>query len=260
MADLPAVVKRLAGKQDTQKAYCCMMEVPTPWPQALCQCRDWITDNLGRHVEGYHLELQNGEVVGHLYYALSEQALFPYEVESGFAVLYCDWIQTRYQGKGFGRRLFDSFLSDMRGGGIKGVLVEGTDIEGQMHFEQYQKRGFKQVYTRGHSVLLYLPISEDEVEIMPVKGHIHHRKGVPVVIQILNGYMCPYDVSTQIILRQVAGEYGDQVIVKDTWLTAETLQEFGVAKGIFINGRQKLSGAETEEAIRQAILEEINRA
>ncbi len=260
MAEYLTIVKRLEGTEDTQKAYCCMMEVPTPWPQALCQCRDWITDNLGRHVEGYHLELESGEVVGHLYYALSEQALFPYEVEAGFAVLYCDWVQTRYQGKGLGKRLFDIFISDMREEEIKGVLVEGTDSEGQMHFEHYMKRGFKQIYTRDRSVLMYLPISEDEVEARPMMGRIHPRKGVPVDIQIINGYMCPYDVSTQIVLRQVAGEFGDQVVVKDTWLTPETLREFGVAKGIFINGRQKLSGAETEEAIRQAILEEIKSA
>jgi hypothetical protein len=40
-------------------------------------------------------------------------------------------------------------------------------------------------------------------------------------------------------------------------LTPETLREYGVAKGIFINGRQKLAGGETEEQVRQAILEEF---
>lgn len=260
MAEYMAVVKRLEGTEDTQKAYCCMMEVPTPWPQALCKCRDWITDNLGRYVEGYHLELESDEVVGHLYYALSEQALFPYEVEAGLAVLYCDWVQTRYQGKGLGKRLFDTFLSNMRNEGIKGVLVEATDTEGQMHFEHYLKRGFKQIYAKKHLVLLYLPISKDQVDAKPMIGRIHRRKGVPVDIQIINGYMCPYDISTQIILRQVAGEFGDQVVLNDVRLTPEILREFGVAKGIFINGRQSLSGAETEEAIRQAIMEEIDIA
>ena len=260
MAEFPAVIKRLEGTEDTQKAYCCMMEVPTPWPQALCQCRDWITDNLGRYVEGYHLELESGEVVGHLYYALSEQALFPYEVEAGVAVLYCDWVQTRYQGKGLGKQLFDTFLSHMRQDGVKGVLVEATDIEGQMHFEHYLKRGFKQIYARDHLALLYLPVTLDQVEAHPMTGRIRPHKGAPVEILILNGYMCPYDVSTQVALRQVAGEFGDQVVLIDTWLTPETLQDFGAAKGIFINGRQKLSGAETEEAIRQAILEELKGA
>lgn len=257
MTEYSVIVKRLEGKEDTQKAYCCMMEVPTPWPQALCQCRDWITDNLGRYVEGYHLELENGEVVGHLYYALSEQALFPYEVEDGFVVLYCDWVQSRYQGKGFGKRLFDTFISHMREEGVNGVLVEATNTEGQMHFRHYLKRGFNEVYAQNHLLLLYLPIHKDRVEIKPLTGSIRKRKGVPVEIQIINGYMCPYDMSTQIALRQIAGEFGDRVVLKDTWLTPETLQKFGVAKGVFINGRQKLTGGETEEAIRQAIMEEL---
>lgn len=258
MAEYSTTVKRLKGTEDTQKAYCCMMEVPTPWPQALCQCRDWITDNLGRHVEGYHLEMESGEVVGHLYYALSEQALFPYEVDAGFAVLYCDWVQTRYQGKGLGRRLFGTFLSAMQSEGVRGVLVEATDMKGQMHYEHYMKRGFKEIYAHHHSRLLYLPIMDEQVEIKPIIGKIRQRSGLPVEIQIINGYMCPYEISTQIALRQIAHEFAGQVVLKDTWLTPETLQEFGVAKGVFINGRQKLLGAETEEAIRQAIMEEMN--
>jgi hypothetical protein len=35
------------------------------------------------------------------------------------------------------------------------------------------------------------------------------------------------------------------------------LERYGVADGIFINGRRKLTGATTEEAIRAAILEEL---
>ena len=260
MAELSVVVKRLEGAEDTQNAYCCMMEVPTPWPQALCQCRDWISDNLGRYVEGYHLELESGEVIGHLYYALSDQALFPYEVESGVAVLYCDWVQKSYQGKGLGKQLFDTFLSEMRQDGVKGVLVEATDIQGQMHFEHYQARGFKQIYARDHLVLLYLPITQDQVQPRPLTPRIQPHKGVPLEILILNGYMCPYDVSTQVALRHVAHEFGDQVVLIDAKLTPETLRDFGVAKGIFINGKQKLAGGETEEAIRQAIFEELQSA
>ena len=78
-------IRRIRDREDAQKAYCCMTEVPTPWPAALCQCRDWVTNNLSRYVEGYHLQKPDGEVIGHLYYANSEQALFPYIVEPGAA-------------------------------------------------------------------------------------------------------------------------------------------------------------------------------
>ena len=58
-------------------------------------------------------------------------------------------------------------------------------------------------------------------------------------------------------LRSILPEFGDRVIVRDEWLTPETLREYGAAKGVFINGQQKLVGGETEGAIRQAIQEEL---
>jgi hypothetical protein len=69
--------------------------------------------------------------------------------------------------------------------------------------------------------------------------------------------MCPYEVSTLLLLRSVVQEYAEDVILRDVWLTPETLQQYGVAKGIFINGQQKLSGGESEGAIRQAIVDEF---
>jgi N-acetylglutamate synthase-like GNAT family acetyltransferase len=257
MNDIPVVIRRLQSAEDVQLAYCCMAEVPTPWPQALCLCREWFARNIGEHVEGYHLQLISGEVIGHLYYAPSERALFPYEVEPGVGILHCEWVQQRHQERGLGKRLFATFIDDMRQSGTKGILVEGTDIEGQMHFQHYLARGFEVVYESGDRKLLFLPITQRQVGIRPLEPRIRPRRRIPVEILILSGYMCPYEVSTQVLLREVAKEFGDQVIVQEVWLTPQTRQEYGVGKGIFINGRQKLGGAETEEAIRRAILEEL---
>ena len=257
MSEREVVIKRIRAAEDAQKAYCCMTEVPTPWPQALCQCRDWVTNNLGRYVEGYHLIKPDGEVIGHLYYALSEQALFPYQVETGAAVLYCEWVQKRYQGMGYGTMLFNAFISDRAQADDLGILVEATDIEGQMHYRHYKVKGFELIHERGHRKLLYLPIKQRQVKVVPLVERITPRSAFPIEITILNGYMCPHEVSTMIQLRSIIPEFGDQVILRDIWLTPETLHEFGAAKGVFINGRQKLAGGETEEAIRQAIREEL---
>jgi GNAT superfamily N-acetyltransferase len=234
-----------------------MTEVPTPWPDALCQCRDWVTENLGRYVEGYHLQLSGGEVIGHLYYAPSERALFPYEVETGVSILYCDWVQKRYQGMGLGIRIYEAFLEDMRKAGMKGILVEAKDSDGQMNFRHYQKRGFEVIQEVENRYLLYYPLSQKKVDVSPLPSTILPRRGRPVEILILNGYMCPYEVSTLLLLRSVVQEYAEDVILRDVWLTPETLQQYGVAKGIFINGQQKLSGGESEGAIRQAIVDEF---
>jgi hypothetical protein len=257
MDEKDVTIKRIHNTDDAQKAYCCMTDVPTPWPQALCQCRDWVTNNLGKHIEGYHLQKPNGEVIGHLYFALSDHALFPYRVEPGVAVLYCEWIQKRHQGLGYGTLLFDSFISDRIKEDNLGVLVEATDIEGQMHFRHYEVRGFEVIHEQGHRKLLYYPINQTKVNAQPIVKKISPKTDHPIEVLILNGYMCPYEVSTMIKLRSIVPEFGEQVILRDVWLTPDTLQEFGAAKGVFINGHQKLVGGETECEIRLAIQEEL---
>jgi GNAT superfamily N-acetyltransferase len=257
MDEIDVHIRRLADVEDTQQTYCCMTEVPTPWPQALCQCRDWVARHLGHDVEGYHLRLGSGEVVGHLYYALSEHALIPYEVEAGVGVMYCEWVQRRYQHQGLGQRLFGAFVDEMRQQDAKGILVEGTDREDQMHVRHYQARGFEVIRHSGHYKLLYLPLTQAQVRVRPLQPRIQPRRRVPVEILIVRGYMCPFEIATLVLLQEVSREFGDRVKVRQVELTPETLAEHGVARGIFVNGRLKLGGAETEESVRQAILEEL---
>ncbi len=251
------VVKRVESEAEAQRAFCCMAEVPTPWPAAVSVCRTWVSQNLGRYVEGYHVQDADGAAIGQLYYAPSERALVPYEIEPGVAVLYCEWVQRRRQGQGFGRQLFAAFEAEMRTQGCKGILVEATDREDQMHYRHYLSRGFAIVHDAGSRKLLYLPLSQPQVSVRPLEPRIRPRRGVPVEILVLVGYLCPSETAAQMLLLEVAREFGSRVLVRQEALSPETLQRYGVAYGVFINGRPKLSGATTEEAIRQAITEEF---
>lgn len=259
MNELEVTIQRLNKAEDGQKAYCCMTEVPTPWPGALCACRDWMSENLGRYVEGYHLQLEGAGVIGHLYYAPTGRALTPYDVEDKVAVMYCEWVQLRYQKQGLGHLIFDTFLEDMKQWGAKGILVEATDIDGQMHMDHYLSREFSVVLENGHQKLMYRPIAQAEIQVEPLLPQIRPRSGLPVEILVLSGYLCPYEVATLILLPGVAREFGNQVTLRQESLTPDTLHDYGAARGIFVNGRQLLTGAESEEAIRRVILEEIER-
>ena len=251
------VVKRLQSQEEAQAVFCCMSEVPIPWPEAVKLCRVWASQNLGKHLEGYHLQDADGTAVGQLYYAPSERALVPYEVEPGVAVVYCEWIQRHYQKQGLGRMLYSAFEAEMQQQGLKGILVEGTNREEQMHYRHYLARGFRVLHEAADRTLLYRPLHQSEIQFRPLKNRIQPRQGVPVEILILNGYLCPFETSSQVLLLEVAQEFGDRVVVRQEPLTAETLRRYGVVDGIFINGRQKLTGGATEQAIRQAILEEL---
>lgn len=258
MNEIPVVqVVPLRPENAAQSAYCCMTEVPTPWPQALCQCREWISQHLGVHVDGFHLQLESGQVIGHLYHAPSEQALFSYQVEPEVGILYCEWVQQRYQKKGLGTLLFETFINSQKEKHAKGILVETTDIEGQMHFSHYQARGFQSIATSGHHQLMYLPLSAANIQVQPRQVKIVSQRHTPVEIHLFRGFLCPYEVSTLQLVREVAQEFGDRVVIKEIWLTSETLDTYGVANGVLINGRRKLAGGESERAVRQAIMEEL---
>jgi len=86
---------------------------------------------------------------------------------------------------------------------------------------------------------------------------IRPHRGVPVEILILSGYLCPFETSTHLLLLDVAREFGDRVRLRQESLTPNALERYGVAGGIFINGRRKLAGATSEAEIQQAILEEF---
>jgi hypothetical protein len=145
----------------------------------------------------------------------------------------------------------------MRSQRRKGILVEATDLEGQINLRHYTSRGFRLMSESGHRKLLFHALEQPAIMARPLRPNIRSRRGVPIEILILSGYVCPLDVSTQMLLLEVAQEFGDQVVVRQEQLTPETLGRYGVANGVFINGRQKLTGAANEMAIRQAIVEEM---
>jgi hypothetical protein len=122
----------------------------------------------------------------------------------------------------------------------------------------FEDLGKKAIFDeRGDRKLLYLPLNRPRVSIRPLEPAIRPRRGAPVEILILAGYLCPFETAAQMAVLDVAREFGERVVLRQEALSPETLRRYGVAYGVFINGRSKLNGAPTEEAIRQAIAEEL---
>jgi hypothetical protein len=236
-----------------------MVEVPTPWPKALQACRAWITQHLGTLIEGLHLQDGAGSVIGHIYYASSEHALIPYQVEDHVAVVYCEWIQRRHQGKGYLRLLSKTLIRHLKDGGYKGILVLASDDEQCMHYTHFTRRGFRLLHQADPSWLMYYPLNQETVEVQPLELRITPRHGHPIEVVVFTGGFCPYDVSTNLSALQVAREFGDRVILNEVEVTVENLHTYGVINGVFINGRRTLTGGASEEAIRRAIRDALDQ-
>lgn len=251
-------VRRVQTSEDIKRAYPCATESPIPfWADGLPLCREWFAENLGRHIEGFHLIDENGEVIGHIYWAPSDQALAPYEIEDRVAYIYCDWVQHHHRGQGGMHLLFQEFVGFLRSQGYKGILVEGTEFEGYMHYQHFLKRGFQVLRESDGSKLLYYPLSQPSVAVKSITAHVVKETEAEVEILVIGSRFCPVGASAVLAVRKVTQELGERVVVREIPASREAIARYGVADGIFINGKPKFFGPVKEGQVRQAIEEEL---
>lgn len=246
---------RVTEADGSQKAFPCATESPLPfWSDGLPLSRTWFADNLGQYIQALHLEDDNGQVIGHIYWAPSETALVPYQIEDRVAVVYCEWVQHQHRGRGGMRLLFETFTAGLRDKGYKGILVGGTDIQDYMHYRHFAARGFKEI---GASGLMYLPLCQETVRVEPLPSRVAREGIAPVEILIIGSLSCPVGASAVLAVRKVAKELDNKVQVHEVPAGREALSRYGTADGIFINGKAKFFGPVKEEQVRALICEEL---
>lgn len=244
-------VFQLRVSEEAARAYPCATESPRPfWADGLELSRSWFAENLGKYVEGFHIE-EAGKVVGHIYWAPSERALVPYHAEPEVAWLYCEWVQRAYRGRGYLRALFSAFLEHLRAEGYKGVLVGATDYESYMHHSHFAKRGFQVI--KEIQGLMYLPLKQASIRVEPLHSTVRREGTAPVEVLVIGSLFCSVGASAVLSLRKVAAKFGDRVVLKEVPAGREALARYGIADGIFINGRQAFFGPVTAAQVRAAI-------
>jgi predicted GNAT family acetyltransferase len=246
---------RVADAHEAQKAYPCATESPLHfWSDGLPLSRSWFADNLGQYIEALHLEGDNGQVVGHIYWAPSERALVPYQIEDRVAVVYCEWMQRQARGQGYMRLLFETFTESLRDQDYKGILVCATNIEDYMHYRHFATRGFRDLGAGG---LLFLPLSQETIRVEPLSAHVPVEGIAPVEVLIIGSKSCPVGASAVLAIRKVAKEFGDQVKVKELPAGTGVLAQYGVADRILVNGKTMFFGPVSEAEVRTAIGREL---
>lgn len=243
---------------DSADAYPCATETTLPWSDGLPISREWFGKNLGEYVEAFHLQDDNGKVVGHIYWAPSERALAPYKIEDHVAYVYCEWIQREHRGKGGMRMLFDEFADYLHRQGFKGILVDGTDIEEFMHSRHFEKRGFQIIRESENGRLLYYPLAQKTVQVEPLQPKVAPEGKAPVHLLVVGSHFCPVSASAVLALRKVSQEFGENVSLREIPANNQSKDQFGVSNGIFINGRAAFFGPVEEETVRQTLRKEID--
>jgi len=250
-------VEKVALK-DVGVSYCCMSEAPprVSWAEFLPESRRWFKENLGRHVEGYHI-LDGGKVVGHTYYASSENALVPFETESKVAFIYCTEMLRDYMRKGYGKMMFDYAKDDLKKRGFKGILVDATDFQEYMHYSHFAKQGFKVIKEHGSFRLMYFPLSKDKVDVKLIELNYKPSKD-KVEVTLFKNFFCPVSVCMYHLIKKVAQSFGGKIKIVEIEPTLEIVRKYGTADPL-INGKPKLLGPASEQDVKKAIQEEIDQ-
>jgi len=244
--------------EDVERAYPCATESPVPfWANGLLCGREWLAANLGKYVEGLHLLDESGNVVGHIYWAPSDQALVPYEIEDGAAYIYCEWVQHRHRGKGGMHLLFQEFVGLLRSQDYKGILVDGTEFEGYMHYQHFIKRGFQVLRESEGGKLLYYPLSQPSIAVKPLTVRVAKETDAEVEVLVIGSRFCPVGASAVLAVRKAAQEFGERVVVREIPASREVIAQYGVADGIFINGKPKFFGPVREDQVRKVLESEM---
>ncbi len=244
---------------DIETAYCCMNEVPpsASWPDSLPKSRAWLNRHLGEHVEGYHL-LDGERVVGHIYYASSEGALIPYEIEPGVACVYCTEMLRDYLHKGYGRMMFDYMKEDLTREGLKGIIIPATDLKEWMHYERFLKQGFRVVEEHPPFYkIMYFPLTKDDVSVK-VKALNYSPSKDKVEVTLFTNSFCPVGAHMHQLIKDVAQSFGDKVRIVEIEATLDNIRQYGTAEPL-INGKVKLPGPASREGVKAAIQEEIDQ-
>lgn len=243
---------------DIGGTYCCVGETPAgaPWADFLPQSRKWFRQNLRKHVEGYHL-LDEEKVVGHIYFAPSQRAIAPFEMEPNVAFIYCTEMLNEYMRKGYGRMMFDYAKDDLRKRGFKGILVGASNFEGYMHHSHFTKQGFMVIEDHSPFRLMYFPLLKENVKAKSLKFNYEPSKD-RVEVTLFKNSFCPVAVYMYNLAKSVAKSFGDKVRVVEIQPTVEIVRKYGTTDPL-INGKVKLLGPASEQDVRKAIQEEIDQ-
>jgi len=187
----------------------------------------------------------------------------------GLYFILCIWVHGHKegignrQGRGIGTALLTAAEQDARARGAQGMAAWGLWLPFWMKASWFRKHGYTKAERDGISLLLWKPFAG--CEATPPRW-VKQKKAVPTipgkvkVTAFINGW-CPAQNAVFERTRRVCAEFGDKVIFEaiDT-SERETFQEWGIADGIFIDGKRLSFGPPLPlEKIRARIAKRVKR-
>lgn len=207
----------------------------------------------------------DGERVGFIY-------LMPIEISPwgplGEDLMFMPCLVSEEEGKGVGKALIDSAEEIAREQEKKGILTRAYFPDFFfMPGEFFERCGFEVLKSReledeGLTEALMCRVFDPPIEEVDFLKSDHEFEAVEgkVVIDLFWNTFCQTSVIEANRVRKVIEEFGDKVVLREHRIEdRDDLLEYGIYRGIYVDGEQISWGHEApEEGIREAVERAVN--
>ncbi|MGD8565351.1 MAG: hypothetical protein PVF96_03280 [Candidatus Bathyarchaeota archaeon] len=173
----------------------------------------------------------------------------------------CIWVLPRFMKVGIGKKLMQHFLEDAKK--VGGASVLGYEVDEWFGYFDYmptsffKQFGFEEVSRDGTRVLLHLDLgAHTPPQLLTPKSHKVEKKG-KTVIEVFCNIQCPWCgwMADEIIRNAKKPNITIKLINTDD---RKTIEEFGLSRGISINGEPTLKRMASWKEIKTVLEKTIS--
>ncbi|HOW84349.1 MAG TPA: GNAT family N-acetyltransferase [Spirochaetota bacterium] len=189
----------------------------------------------------------DGSLAGMIQYLPVEES---FVVGRNLYFIYCIWVHGHKQGignrqkKGLGTVLLNAAEKDARSLGAAGMAAWGLMLPVWMKASWFRKHGYRKADRDGIAALMWKPFSDGANPPAWMKRNIKPvlTGGRVTVTSFVNGW-CPAQNIVHERARRASQEFGERVVFHAiNTLDRGNLEKWGVADGLFIDGREVMTG------------------
>ena len=232
---------------DLEGTFCrCLADESWDWDAGVKMKEAWYNSLREKGLRVKLVKDEDGAVAGLIQYGPAENCFVD---RKGFYFVYCIWVKggkrkESRQGRGMGSALLAAAEADVRTSGGSGLAVWGLRLPMWMKASWFRKKGYKPVDRLGIAVLLWKPFTDRAEEPRwdrPVKLP-EPVPGKATVDAFVSGW-CPVGNTHIAYAHRAAEEIGDGVVYREhNTRDPEVLAEWGIADGLYLNGKQIAKG------------------
>lgn len=235
------------AKDNRHIYFCCLEEWSDEIAEGVPKKEEWFNRIADRGLRVKLAVDDSGTVGGMIQYLPAEGSFIDGD---GLYFVNCIWVHGykqgpgNFQGKGMGRALVEAAEADAKASGAKGMAAWGIMLPFWMKASWFKKHGYVKADRNGTAVLLWKAFDNDAAPPRWIKRKKTPptRPGVVTVTSFVNGWCTGLNMAYE-RAKRATDELGDKVVFEeiDTF-DRETLLEWGIADGLYIDGKEVNTG------------------